>query len=124
MIMDLVPEIVHPDVPRKDTYSKDKDARGWNNAHVARQLCPVHLLQDFDDDPLKYETNYVLTRCPPCSRRFASDVKNGKYSIYGQDIPTFVYDESLISANPEDGFGRGRVLLGVRAFHSSAAVRV
>jgi len=46
----------------------DKIHRGWNHPQTARALCPLHSLENFDNDPEYVSFQY----CKSCSRSWQS----------------------------------------------------
>ncbi|KAG2122706.1 hypothetical protein BD769DRAFT_1350708, partial [Suillus cothurnatus] len=57
-----------------------KIARGWNHPQTARLLCPMRMLDIFDNDPLS----------------FMNKVKEGQIKITAAKLPLFLYDESML----------------------------
>jgi len=82
--------------------TEDKSMRGFNHPQLARLLCPVKYLGDFDMDP----------------SGFREQVNNREVRITHSSWPAFMYD----NYNPEDivlGFLHGYYLLRVGPLHAS-----
>ncbi|KAG1760732.1 hypothetical protein EDD22DRAFT_954727 [Suillus occidentalis] len=74
-----------------------KIARGWNHVQTARLLCPMRMLDVFDNDPLH--------------RSFMNKVKEGEITITAAKLPLFLYDESMLdSTRKSQGCLRGYYL--------------
>lgn len=55
MIKEKIPEVIVPDGQPKSNYdvprSHEKSRWGWYNNVLARLLCPMELIAEFDQDP-------------------------------------------------------------------------
>ena len=73
------------------TLSK-QDARGHNNVHLSRLLCPVRLLQEFDEEPEVYAILHRHFAFSPFSR-FRKKILRGDIKFNDEDFPSMLYPQ-------------------------------
>jgi hypothetical protein len=108
---------LNPPIPR----TRDKEThRGFNNLTIARLLCPVSYITEFDADPEAYVSLPIdLTFISSfSSHRFRNRVRIGSLQVLNQDFPLFLYNEAEI--NPDDpaaGLFKSELLVAVSVKH-------
>ncbi|KAF8727154.1 hypothetical protein AX14_007553 [Amanita brunnescens Koide BX004] len=105
MIKEKIPEVIVPDGQPKSNYdvprSHEKSRWGWYNNVLARLLCPMELIAEFDQDP----------------EEFRAQVLEARRTISAFSWPAFCYDESLYDpSDPMKGLFRGFLLERIYRF--------
>ncbi|KAI0716915.1 hypothetical protein C8Q76DRAFT_617430 [Earliella scabrosa] len=84
--------------PPKTSQHLEKGERGWNSVITGYMLAPQDKIDQFDADPPK----------------FCHDVRMGEIVVSADDLPYFLYDQSLASkTDPLAGFLRSQFLLRI-----------
>jgi hypothetical protein len=73
-----------------------KIARGWNHPQTARLLCPMRMLDIFDNDPPLVMLMLFVRWHVTSHRSFMDKVKEGQINITAAKFPLFLYDESML----------------------------
>ncbi|KAF8835088.1 hypothetical protein BDN67DRAFT_984860 [Paxillus ammoniavirescens] len=94
MLKDPIKDKIEPPIPK--THNGSKADRGWNHGTIARLLCPMQDVEDFDADPQAYMD---LVKC-------------GKKKPTATKFPSCLYDMGLFDhENKHAGFLHGHTLV-------------
>lgn len=112
--LDLANKQLTPAIPARSLKSL---YRGFNHLALARLLCPVTALDQFDKDPTAYVNPLGFFLSLTHAYRTIEKLLNGRISVTAHDFPAFLYPEGKF--NPENmdaGLFQGPLLIRVRFF--------
>ena len=119
-ILSFLPPNIHTPI----VATRDKHIRGWHHKWTARALCPLKLIEEFDENPMSVLIfiTYFNNKLPFRSG-FMKKVENGSIKIRAKDLPSFLFPEGTEydSENPDRDLFRSSVIIKVShylVFHS------